>query len=136
MAKTIDEFFHIKTCRPHRPFPVVVLVFERRLVVVPLRRTPNRDDRRSAGMLDKILQRAVRTKIDPNTGGDTNKRIQDTAQFVRTKHLMSHGKETVVIISADASAKHQSVVTVMEAARRAGLNQITFATQSSAQSGR
>ena len=44
-------------------------------------------------------------------------------------------KETVVIISADASAKHQSVVTVMEAARRAGLNQITFATQSSAQAG-
>ena len=43
------------------------------------------------------------------------------------------GKDTVVIISADASAKHQSVVTVMEAARRAGLNQITFATQSTAQ---
>jgi biopolymer transport protein ExbD len=45
------------------------------------------------------------------------------------------GKDTVVIISADASAKHQSVVTVMEAARRAGLNQITFATQSSSQAG-
>lgn len=45
------------------------------------------------------------------------------------------GKDTVVIISADASAKHQAVVTVMEAARRAGLNQITFATQSSAQAG-
>lgn len=45
------------------------------------------------------------------------------------------GKDTVVIISADASAKHQSVVTVMEAARRAGLHQITFATQSSAQAG-
>lgn len=43
------------------------------------------------------------------------------------------GKETVVIISADASAAHQSVITVMEAARRAGLTQITFATQSSAQ---
>jgi biopolymer transport protein ExbD len=42
-------------------------------------------------------------------------------------------KETVIVISADASAKHQSVVTVMEAARRAGLNQITFATQSSTQ---
>ncbi|RFO98450.1 biopolymer transporter ExbD [Rhodoferax lacus] len=42
-------------------------------------------------------------------------------------------KETVVVISADASAKHQSVVTVMEAARRVGLNQITFATQSSSQ---
>jgi biopolymer transport protein ExbD len=45
------------------------------------------------------------------------------------------GKDTVVIISADASARHQSVVTVMEAARRAGLTQLTFATQSSAQNG-
>ena len=40
------------------------------------------------------------------------------------------GKDSVVIISADASAAHQSVITVMEAARRAGLTQITFATQS------
>jgi biopolymer transport protein ExbD len=45
------------------------------------------------------------------------------------------GKESVVIISADASAKHQAVITVMEAARRAGLNQITFAAQTSAQAG-
>ncbi len=44
------------------------------------------------------------------------------------------GKDTVVIISADASARHQAVISVMEAARRAGLVQITFATQSSAQS--
>ncbi len=43
------------------------------------------------------------------------------------------GKETVVVVSADASAKHQAVVTVMEAARRSGLPQITFATQSSSQ---
>jgi len=39
------------------------------------------------------------------------------------------GKDSVVIINADASAKHQAVITVMEAARRAGLTQITFATQ-------
>jgi len=45
------------------------------------------------------------------------------------------GKDSVVIISADATAPHQSVVTVMEAARRSGLVQITFATQSSAQAG-
>ncbi|MBS0317506.1 MAG: biopolymer transporter ExbD [Proteobacteria bacterium] len=45
------------------------------------------------------------------------------------------GKDTVVIISADASATHQSVITVMEAARRTGLSQITFATQSSARAG-
>lgn len=41
------------------------------------------------------------------------------------------GKESVVIIYADATARHQSVISVMEAARRAGLSQITFATQSS-----
>lgn len=46
------------------------------------------------------------------------------------------GKDSVVIISADASAAHQSVITVMEGARRAGLMQITFATQSAAQAGR
>ncbi|MBB3176177.1 biopolymer transport protein ExbD [Variovorax sp. Sphag1AA] len=48
----------------------------------------------------------------------------------------SGAKDNVVIISADASAAHQSVITVMEAARRAGLMQITFATQSAAQAGR
>ena len=45
------------------------------------------------------------------------------------------GKESVIIISADAAAPHQSVITVMEAARRSGLMQITFATQSSAHAG-
>lgn len=44
-------------------------------------------------------------------------------------------KDSVVVISADANARHQSVVTVMEAARRVGLNQVTFATQTSAQAG-
>ena len=43
------------------------------------------------------------------------------------------GKESIIIISADASATHQSVITVMEAARRHGLTQITFATQNAAQ---
>ena len=39
-------------------------------------------------------------------------------------------KDMVLIISADATASHQSVILVMEAARRAGLSHITFATQS------
>jgi biopolymer transport protein ExbD len=41
------------------------------------------------------------------------------------------GKESVVVIHADAAARHQAVITVMEAARRAGLSQITFASQAS-----
>ncbi|MFO1214953.1 MAG: biopolymer transporter ExbD [Burkholderiaceae bacterium] len=37
--------------------------------------------------------------------------------------------ETVLIISADAMATHQSVVNVLDAARRAGLARLTFAAQ-------
>ncbi|MDB5741786.1 MAG: Biopolymer transport protein ExbD/TolR [Polaromonas sp.] len=44
-------------------------------------------------------------------------------------------KGTVIVISADANATHQAVITVMEAARRQGLTQITFATQSTALAG-
>ena len=40
-------------------------------------------------------------------------------------------RDRMVIITADASAAHQSVINVMDAARRAGLAQLTFATQSS-----
>jgi biopolymer transport protein ExbD len=39
-------------------------------------------------------------------------------------------KDPIIVISADANATHQSVVRVMEAARVAGLSQITFTTQS------
>jgi len=40
-------------------------------------------------------------------------------------------RESRLIISADAAATHQSVIHAMEAARMAGLTQITFATQGS-----
>jgi biopolymer transport protein ExbD len=38
-------------------------------------------------------------------------------------------KDPVVVISADARSPHQSVITVMEAARMAGYGKITFTTQ-------
>ncbi len=37
--------------------------------------------------------------------------------------------DTVVIVSADALAPHQTVVNVLDAARRAGLSRLTFAAQ-------
>jgi biopolymer transport protein ExbD len=37
--------------------------------------------------------------------------------------------EMVVIVSADAMTPHQSVINIMDAARRAGLPRLTFATQ-------
>lgn len=39
-------------------------------------------------------------------------------------------KDTVIVINADAAATHQTVVSVMDAARRTGLARITFSTQS------
>ena len=41
-------------------------------------------------------------------------------------------QDVTLVISADAQTSHQSVVNAMEAARRTGLSQITFATQSTA----
>ena len=37
--------------------------------------------------------------------------------------------EPVVVINADARTSHQSVINIMEAARRVGMSRITFATQ-------
>jgi len=47
------------------------------------------------------------------------------------KRAAGASDETVVVVSADASATHQSVVRVMEAARAAGLQHITFTAQAS-----
>ena len=59
------------------------------------------------------------------------KTVADMAEALR--NAATAGKDSVIIISADALAPHQSVVSVMEAARRVGLQQITFATQTAAQ---
>src|SRR3989344_2751427 len=65
-----------------------------------------------------------------NKTGVDGKSVDAIAQALRS--AATAGTGSVVIISADAMAPHQSVVSVMEAARRVGLTQITFATQSSA----
>ena len=62
-------------------------------------------DGRSIELLTAALARAA----DPNTAAP--------------------GTSPVVIVSADALAAHQSVINVMDAARRANLPRLTFATQ-------
>ncbi|MDH4096355.1 MAG: biopolymer transporter ExbD [Betaproteobacteria bacterium] len=47
------------------------------------------------------------------------------------KRAAGGASEPVVVVSADATATHQSVVRVMEAARVAGLQHITFTAQAS-----
>jgi biopolymer transport protein ExbD len=52
------------------------------------------------------------------------------ANFANALREAARGnKEPVIAISADQNATHQSVVNIMEAARLAGYNQISFTTQ-------
>ncbi len=61
---------------------------------------------------------------DANIGEATVEQIADVLQ-----KAASQKNDPIVVINADARAAHQSVVNVMEAARRVGLSRITFATQ-------
>ena len=62
--------------------------------------------------------------------------VIDRASAQELAQLMTQAAKSdsnaMVVINADASATHQAVITVMDAARRAGLVQITFSTQSTA----
>ena len=58
------------------------------------------------------------------------RRIEDLANALSA--AASSDSEAMLIINADANARHQAVVSAMEAARRVGLSRITFATQSAA----
>ena len=54
----------------------------------------------------------------------------NTTAFAAELHRASGGNpDPVIVINADANASHQSVISVMEAARQAGFGRITFTTQ-------
>jgi len=84
---------------------------------------------------DKQLERANELSVLVNAEGRymINRapvEFSDVQQFaLDLRQASSAMKEPIVVISADAKATHQSVVRVMEAARIAGLTQITFTTQ-------
>ncbi len=85
---------------------------------------------------EKMPERAAEINISVNTRGEytiNNVRInyQDPATLAVDLKNAAQGsaKDPVVIISADGDAPHQRVVNVLEAARLAGLERLTFATQ-------
>jgi biopolymer transport protein ExbD len=88
---------------------------------------------------DADVQRDYPKEVIVGVGSDGRYTINRTAIAGRTPEQLATaladaakaGKDSVVIVSADATAPHQAVITVLEAARRAGLNQVTFAAQSS-----
>ena len=58
---------------------------------------------------------------------------RDAASLAQELRRLAVGDATQIVdIHADAQATHQSVVSVMEAARLAGLSQVTFSAQSNA----
>ncbi|MHB1125094.1 MAG: ExbD/TolR family protein [Ramlibacter sp.] len=93
---------------------------------------------------DAQAQRDYPKEVIVAVSSDGRYSVQGTALGARSVDAVAQalteaaraGKDSVVIITADAAAPHQSVINVMEAARRSGLSQITFATQSSAQAGK
>lgn len=53
---------------------------------------------------------------------------QLASELLKRVPAMVNEKGPVVIISADGAARHQNIVNVLEAARLAGLDRLTFAT--------
>ncbi|MBU1665477.1 MAG: biopolymer transporter ExbD [Gammaproteobacteria bacterium] len=66
-----------------------------------------------------------------NTTGVAYAGVESLVQALKT--AAGEQSDPVIVISADAHASHQSVVRVMDAARRAGYPRVTFVTQSPAQ---
>ncbi|HBU29969.1 MAG TPA: biopolymer transporter ExbD [Thiobacillus sp.] len=75
--------------------------------------------------IEVVVAENGRYQIDSTAIGDAS--IDELAAAL--KKAAGDQAEPVVVINADAQAAHQSVVNVMEAARRVGLSRITFATQ-------
>lgn len=80
-------------------------------------------------------------KIEVNVDAAGNYTINNTKVSFGTVEALSEtltgaaggAKEPVVVISADGRASHQSVIRVMDAARRVGFGRVTFVTQSSSE---
>jgi biopolymer transport protein ExbD len=75
--------------------------------------------------IEVAVAESGRYQIDSTAVGDAS--VEELA--VALQKAAGTETEPVVVINADARAAHQSVVNVMEAARRVGLTRITFATQ-------
>ena len=54
---------------------------------------------------------------------------QFASEMQKRGQKTNDGKGPVVIISADGGARHQNVIHILEAARLAGLDRLTFATE-------
>jgi biopolymer transport protein ExbD len=80
--------------------------------------------------------REIRIAVAPDGRYSVNKQIVDgvtvEALVLALRNAAQGQTDRQVIISADAMSAHQSVINVLDAARRVGLSRVTFAAQGSA----
>jgi biopolymer transport protein ExbD len=90
---------------------------------------------------DKAQERPAQINVGIDAEGNyalNNERVsaQDAAELAEElKNVVGRknesGKDPVVIINADQAVAHQKVINVLQAARMAGLEKVTFAAQAS-----
>jgi len=86
---------------------------------------------------DTAKQQPAKIEVNVDTAG--NYMVNNAKLVAGTVEALSDAltraangaKEPVVVISADGRASHQSVIRVMDAARRVGYSRVTFVTQAS-----
>jgi biopolymer transport protein ExbD len=86
---------------------------------------------------DAQAAREPRAEVNVVVGADGRYAIDGEAVDGRSAERLAQAlaaaargrRDVVVVISADAMAAHQSVVNVLDAARRSGLARLSFATQ-------
>lgn len=80
-------------------------------------------------------QHEVIVSISKEGRFSVNRNLVNTRDVQGLSQALAQATQSIdnpmIIINADAQASHQSVMMVMEASRRNGLNQLTFAAQSS-----
>ena len=81
----------------------------------------------------KTQPREILVSISADGRYSVNRRLTDAGSVETLAAALNEAagadKERPLIISADAMAPHQTVINVMDAARRVGLARLTFATQ-------
>jgi biopolymer transport protein ExbD len=82
-----------------------------------------------AGDRPEVLNIAVDATGKYAINGTTTPYGNAAAFAVKLREAAKGNKEPVIAISADAAATHQSVINIMESARMAGYNHISFTTQ-------
>jgi biopolymer transport protein ExbD len=77
--------------------------------------------------------REIKVEVGRDNRISVDKTLLETPSVAALAQALAHAarddRASVIVIAADASATHQAVVSVMDAARRTGLTQITFSTQ-------